>query len=879
MREAVRRDAYQPPAYLVDQVELTLELDRETTRVHSELRLRRNPASDAPRAPLRLDGEALALHALHLDGTPLPTTAYELDAYGLTIPNAPDDCRVATDVSIHPSANTALMGLYQAGELLCTQCEPEAFRRITYYPDRPDVLAPFRVMLIGDRHAYPVMLSNGNPVAERTTDDGRRAVTWDDPFPKPSYLFAVVAGDISATHQPFTTSEGREVAVNVWTTAAYRHRCEHTLTTLLRAMAWDEAAYDLAYDLDVFNAVAVPQYTQGAMENKGLNIFNERYALSDAGTATDRDHREGESMVAHEFFHNWSGNRVTCRDWFQLGLKEGFTTLREQAFIADRGWAAVRRIEDTRLMRTRQFAEDAGPMAHAVRPDSYREIENFYSDTVYSKGAELFRMIQRLAGDDAFRQGVNRFFARYDGQAVTIEALVGAVADSAGVSFEAFMGWFERAGTPRLNVTTKFNAADGVLELVVRQHPPSGSPDAAPLPMPLAIGLLDQAGNELPVQLAGENATETPAGTRILRLDERDHRFRLTGLKQRPVVALLRDFSAPVLLTSDRTDADYAVLAAHDTDPVARWDATQTLMSRCLAARMAGRPDTANEERLMAVLGDILTVGSGDPGLDALLLALPDEASLLADNPALAIETLTEAREGLRARIASELAGALVSTYEANARSEVPYSPEPEPVGRRCLRDTCLGYLAHPGASAGLERALTQYRHAQNLADAVSALERLAASDHPEREAAIAQFRACHDDNPLVLDKWLAIQARAPRPDTLERVKELLDDPFFSLAEPNRVRALVETFVTENPRCFHRADGAGHRFLGDQVLALDPINPALAAGLLRHLSAWRRHEPARGQSMRAALRRVASTDGLSQATREVVDASLAARSD
>ncbi len=820
-----------------------------------------------------MDGEALTLHAIYLDSAPLPASAYELDERGLTIRNAPDHCQVATDVSIHPSANTALMGLYQAGELLCSQCEPEAFRRITYYLDRPDVLAPFRVTLIGDADKYPVMLCNGNPVAEKQTDDGRRAVTWDDPFPKPSYLFAVVAGDITATHQPFTTAQGREVAINVWTTAAYRHRCQHTVATLTRAMAWDEAAYGLAYDLDVFNAVAVPQYTQGAMENKGLNIFNDRYALNDSATATDRDHRDGESMVAHEFFHNWSGNRVTCRDWFQLGLKEGFTTLREQEFIADQGWGAIRRIEDTQLMRSRQFAEDAGPMAHAVRPESYVEIENFYSDTVYSKGAEIFRMLRRLAGDAAFRAGVDHYFARHDGQAVTIEALVEAVGEAAGMSVEAFMGWFERAGTPSLVVTGTYDATAGVHELVVRQHPPSSdSGDEQPLPLPLAIGLLDASGTELPVRLADESDDDAVTGTRDLLITEHEQRFRLIGLTERPVVALLRDFSAPVRLNSDRTDADYAVLARHDPDPVAQWDAIQTLIDRCLDARLDGAIDSANEECLVAVMRLVLQRGSGDQGLDAKLLALPEPATLIAARPLSDVAALSAAHEGLCQAIARALHAQLAATFNANAQSPVPYAAEPGPVGQRALRDTCLAYLA-VGEADGLARALAQYQTATNLTDTISALGLIADSEHPEREALLANFRARHSDNPLVLDKWLAIQARAQREDTLARVKTLMDDPFFSLAEPNRVRALVESFVTANPLRFHSTEG--YRFLVDQVLALDPLNPALAAGLMRHLSNWHQHRPERGEAMRAAIEQVARAPGLSAATREVVDASLA----
>jgi aminopeptidase N len=874
MTQPVRREDYRPPSFLVDQAELTLELAPDTTRVTAELALRRNPDAGGDKQELQLDGEQLTLHALRLDGRALHEAEYAVDDSGLTIPDAPDQCRLTTEVSIHPAENTALMGLYQAGELLCTQCEPEAFRRITYYPDRPDVLAPFRVTLIADPTRYPVLLSNGNPVGERMRDDGQREAVWDDPFPKPSYLFAVVAGELTATERGYTTGDGREVTIGVHTAPAYSHRCGHTLATLERAMAWDEHTYGLAYDLDVFNAVAVPQYTQGAMENKGLNIFNDRYALADSETATDRDHRESESMVAHEFFHNWSGNRVTCRDWFQLGLKEGFTTLREQDFIADRGFAAVRRIEDARLMRTRQFAEDAGPLAHAVRPAAYEEIENFYSDTVYSKGAEIFRMLRQLAGPTAFRAGVDRYFQRYDGQAVTIEALVGCIAEAAQSSFEAFMGWFERAGTPSLRVTSHYAADAGVLEIRVRQQPPPGNRQAAPLPMPLTVGLLDNNGTELPVRLSGETDQEAVGGTRTLTIDAADQRFRFSGLHERPILALLRDFAAPVHLVSDRAIADYAVLAAHDPDPVTRWDAVQALVQRCLDARITASCDATSEYRLAAILRGILTEGTGDRGLDALLVALPDAAALLAERPDVGIEALDAAREGLRSQLAEALADELVTAYEANAVPQTPYSADPEAVGQRALRDACLAYLARPDDPDGMERALTQYHQAANLTDAVNALDLIAATDHPQRATVLADFRERHAASPLVLDKWLVVQARSRRADTLERVEALMDDPFFSLEAPNRVRALVETFATANPLRFHRSDGAGYRFLTDQVLALDPANPALAAGLLRHITGWRHHQAERGKAMRWAIERVAGHE-LSSATREVVNASLA----
>ncbi len=864
----VRRDDYRPPPWLVERAELAFELDPAQTLVRAQLHLRRNPA--APAAPLRLDGEGLELRHIALDGDPLPDGVWRVDDRGLTVEQAPERCRLATRVAIHPAGNSALMGLYQAGPLLCTQCEPEAFRRITYFPDRPDVLARFRVTLRADPGRYPVLLANGNPAGSRRLADGRLEAVWDDPHPKPSYLFALVAGDLACVERRFVTASGRGVAVRMYVEAADSGRCGHALDAILRAMAWDEARYGREYDLEVFNAVAVSQYTMGAMENKGLNLFNDRYVLADADTATDRDHRDVEALVAHEYLHNWSGNRVTCRDWFQLALKEGFTVLREQQFVADQGWAGVRRIEDTRLMRDRQFAEDAGPLAHPVRPDQYVEIENFYTDTVYSKGAEVLRMLHTLLGEAIFRRGCDLYFERHDGQAVTVEALLDCLAEASSRDLTGFLEWYRQPGTPRLSVEGRYDPEAGTYELRVHQGaaPVAGE---APRPLPLAVGLLGPDGAELPLALAGEPPDAAVTGTRVLAITRRSHSFLFTGLDRRPVPALLRGFSAPVELQAEYSDDERALLAIHDPDPVVRWDAVQALALASLAGHDNG-PYPA-EEHLEAVFRQILESRGGDPAVEAELLALPSEGAIALRLPALDVDTVHRARQGLRAHLARRLGGALGACYRA-CQDDAPYAATPAQIGRRAVKNTCLGYLAHPCAAGGIELCLAQYRQASNLTDAVAALGLLADSDHPSRVEALADFRRRHGDRPLVLDKWLAVQARSARPDALEQVQALTRDRLFSLHEPNRVRSLVEVFAGDNPAAFHRADGAGYRFLADMVVALDPVNPSLAAVLLRHLSDWRRLDGGRAARMHAELERIARQPRLSRGAWELLRASL-----
>ncbi|WP_290648562.1 aminopeptidase N [Aquisalimonas sp.] len=862
----VQRDDYRPPAFLVDHVALTFDLDPRATRVHSELWLRRNPDSPLPEAALRLDGEQLHLDGLSLDDQPLPDDAWSHDAASLTIYNVPDRFSLETEVVLNPAANTALMGLYQAGPILCTQCEPEAFRRITFFPDRPDILSRFRVTLRGDAVRYPVMLANGNPVDRVMLPDGRAQVVWYDPHPKPCYLFALVAGELQKAESAFTTASGRSVSIGLYAEPHNIHCCDHALATIRRAMAWDESRYGREYDLDVLNLVAVSAYTMGAMENKGLNIFNDRYVLADPGCATDADLRAIEALVAHEYFHNWTGNRVTCRDWFQLGLKEGLTVFREQQFVADQGWGDVRRIEDARLMRTRQFAEDAGPLAHPVRPQAYREIENFFTDTVYSKGAELVRMVATLLGARRFRAGMDRFFQLYDGEAVTVEDFIACMAAAADRDLDQFLQWYDQRGTPELRITAVHEREQARYGLRVEQLLPEG---VAPLHMPLAVGFLDEGGRELPVQLHAD-AAPGPT-TRVLELGERQQTFWFSGVAAPPIPALLRGFSAPVRVHFRYSDAELRQLAVRDPDALARWDAVQRLVHRAVDRRLRG--EDALPAALVTVFGQLLREHTASPGVIAEMLTLPNESTLATELGAVDFDALVAARDWLVRQINSHLGVQLLATYHACAQPP-DGGQEPVAVGRRALKNVCLGIVVAGGAAHAIALCHDQYAAGPTTTDRLAALASLTDTEAPVRDEALSDFqRRCWHD-PLMVDKWFAIQARSRRADTLEQVLALMDNPAYAIHQPNRVRSLIEVFCADNPAQFHRADGAGYRLLADQVCCIDPVNPPLAAGLARYLSpgGWMRAD--RRRLLGRELERIRAIPSLSEGTREVVFAAL-----
>lgn len=893
---AIQRKDYRPPEFLIDEAELRLELDAEDTLVEAELLLRRNPAATRGTGDLFLDGEQLRLEEVALNERVLPPSEYRVVDGGLLIQRVPDRFRLRTRVHIQPRTNTALEGLYCSGEMLCTQCEAEGFRRITYFLDRPDVMTRFRVTLVADPRRYPVLLSNGNPVAapdgDRILRDGRRLVRWDDPFPKPCYLFAVVAGDLAVVEDRFTTRSGRVVPLRIYCEPHNVDKCDHAMRSLKAAMRWDEERYGREYDLQVFMIVAVSHFNMGAMENKGLNVFNARYILARPESATDQDFAGIEGVVAHEYFHNWSGNRITCRDWFQLSLKEGFTVYRDQEFSADMGAREVNRIAVVRALRGRQFAEDAGPMAHPVRPDSYIEINNFYTATVYEKGAEVVRMQANLLGPERFRAGTDLYFERHDGQAVTTDDFVACMETAGEIDLTQFRRWYSQAGTPELECADAFDAATGTYTLEVRQHTPAtpGQPDKLPLHIPFALGLLDASGHDLALQLTDE-PTAPPAGTRMLALRRPVERFSFTGIRARPVPSLLRGFSAPVKVRYPYSEVDLTFLMAHDSDGFNRWDAAQTLAERLLLALVAD-PDlpvppgfiAAFESALNSALdgaqkGDQQGAAAEDgaAGLLAEVLTLPGESYLADQMRVVDVDGIHRARRALVATLGQTLRAPLRAVYAAT-RETGPYAPTAAAMGRRALRNLCLGYLLHGGDPEAVALAEAQFAAGHNMTDVIAALRLLV--DAPVSlvgsagETALDAFYTRWADDPLVIDKWFSLQAQSSRDDTLAQVEALRQHPAFTLTNPNRVRALIGAFASGNPRHFHCASGAGYRFLADRILELDPLNPQVAARLLQPMTRWRRYDLQRQGLMRAELERILDVEGLSSDVYEVVSKGL-----
>ncbi len=869
---------YRPPDFVIDAVDLSFDLAEEETRVKSHLTVRRNPASPDRTAPLRLDGDALELVSLSLDGAAIGPDRYRFEADGaLILPAVPETFALDVETRIEPQNNTALSGLYKSGGNFCTQCEPEGFRRITYFVDRPDVSARYTVTIAGDKARYPVLLSNGNPAGTGDLPDGRHWVKWVDPHPKPSYLFALVAGDLVPFRDRFTTRSGRNVPLAIWVRRGDEDKCAHAMASLKAAMRWDEEVFGLEYDLDVFNIVAVSDFNMGAMENKGLNIFNTRYVLAKPDTATDADYQGIERVIAHEYFHNWTGDRVTCRDWFQLSLKEGLTVFRDQQFSADQGSAAVSRIGNIRTLRAAQFPEDAGPLAHPVQPQSYLRIDNFYTATVYEKGAELIRMVHTRLGQDGFRRGMDCYIARHDNSAATIPDFLAAMADGSGVDLGEFARWYHQAGTPELTVEDHYDAATRRYDLTVAQATPPtpGQPEKLPMPIPLAVGLLGPNGDEMPVRL--EDESEAAAGTRILVSDRPRQTFRFVDVAAPPVPSLLRGFSAPVKLQGVPLDR-LKFLAVHDSDPVARWDAGQEVATRILLDRIAlhrvGTALPALDADLIAALRRTLADAGRDPAFAAEALILPSEASLADAMDTVDAEAIHAVRENARAAVSAALAEPLAETYRQFA-DPGPYRTDGRSIGGRALRNVALAYLAAGNAQAGARLALAQFDAQQNMTDVLAALAVLGDIAGPERDSALARFYRRWEDDPLVIDKWFSLQARSSLPGTVIAVRALTGHPAFTRSNPNRVRALVAAFSQGNQLHFHAADGGGYRFLADEVLAIDPANPLLAARLVQPLGQWRRYDPARQRLMRGELERVLAAPNLSPNTYEMVSKSLA----
>jgi aminopeptidase N len=865
---------YRAPDFLVDTVDLVFDLGETDTRVASHVKLRRSPQAATPGAPLRLDGDEVELVALALDGRPLAAADYRREPDGaLLVPEVPDSFALDIETRINPERNTALSGLYISGGNFCTQCEPEGFRRITYFPDRPDVMARYTVTIRADKARFPVLLSNGNPAGGGDLADGRHWAKWIDPHPKPSYLFALVAGYLVPFEDRFTTRSGRVVPLAIWVRRGDEDKCGHAMESLKKAMRWDEEAFGLEYDLDVFNIVAVSDFNMGAMENKGLNIFNTRYVLAQPATATDTDYQNIEAVIAHEYFHNWTGDRVTCRDWFQLSLKEGLTVFRDQLFSADQGSQAVCRIGNIRTLRAIQFPEDAGPLAHPVQPQSYLRIDNFYTPTVYNKGAEVIRMMHTLLGPEGFRRGMDLYIRRHDNQAATIGDFVAAMQEGGGVALSGFELWYHQAGTPEVTVEDRYDPASRSYELSVTQlvPPTPGQPDKKPMPIPLAVGLLGPNGDELPTRLDGEG--EGHAGTRVLVPDRERQVFRFVDVPAPPVPSLLRNFSAPVKLQGVPLDR-LKFLAIHDSDPVARWDAGQQVATRMLLDRVAAyQQATATDGPLdpdfVAAMRQTLADAERDPAFAAEALVLPSETTLADEMAVVAVEAIHAARDSARAALATALAEPLLETYRRLA-DPAPYRTDGHSIGRRALRNVCLAYLAAGDRASGARLAKAQFDADANMTDVLAALAILVDIDCPERAAALDQFYRRWEGDPLVIDKWFALQARSALPGTIDAVRDLTTHPAFTRANPNRLRALIGTFAQANPLHFHAAGGAGYAFLADEVLTLDKANPTTAARLVQPLGQWRRYDAARQALMRAALERVLAALGLSPNTYEMV---------
>ncbi|CAA2102666.1 Aminopeptidase N [Methylobacterium bullatum] len=869
----IRLEDYRPSDHLIDTVALDVRLHPRETRIVATLALRPNP-DGRPDAPLVLDGDDLALTRLSLDGETLDPAAYSATASALTVhepPRKPFTLTIETQVD--PTANTKLMGLYRSSGVYCTQCEADGFRRITYFLDRPDVMSVYTTRIEADADEAPVLLGNGNPTEAGPAGPGRHYAIWHDPHPKPAYLFALVGGRLDRVSAEFTTMDGRPVSLSVYVEPGKSDRAAYALDAIARSMTWDEEAFGRAYDLDVFNVVAVSDFNMGAMENKGLNIFNDKYVLASPDTATDADYEAIERIIAHEYFHNWSGNRVTCRDWFQLCLKEGLTVFRDQEFSSDMRSRAVHRIGEVRTLRARQFPEDAGPLAHPVRPRAYAEINNFYTATVYEKGAEIVRMLRSLIGAAAFRAGMDRYFAENDGRAATVEDFLDAFAAETGRDLSAFARWYERPGTPAVGVEGDYDAAARTYRLRFHQRL-AGSEDSPPLVIPIALGLVGEGG---PVAASCERVSEG-----VFVLDRASDEILFSGVDERPVPSLLRGFSAPVRIETASSDADRLRLLARDTDAFNRWQAAQSVAMRLIVERTrAGAPpaeDAGPDARaFVEALATFLDAEAlSDPAFAALVLGLPSEGDVASElggdvDP----DAVHRARRTLRRQIGQGLGRRLHSLHTAMTDATgAAFSPDAASAGRRALRNTALDFIAAADETRGGELAATQFAEAATMTDRLAALSTLAAIPGSAREAALDAFGARYADEPLVLDKWFALQAMIPEDGTIARVAALQGHPAFAITNPNRVRALLGTFAMANPTQFARPDGAGFRLMAHAIRTIDGTNPQLAARLLTAFGSWKMLESGRRTQATVTLGEFASAGGLSRDVADILGRTL-----
>lgn len=869
----IRLADYRPPDFHIVTAKLHFELEEECAVVTAQYKVVR--CEEGSGRPLELDGDSLLLISIRVDGHPLAKEAYCVTERGLTLFEPPDAFLLEIKNSITPHENTKLMGLYRSSGHFCTQCEAEGFRRITYFTDRPDVLTVFTVTLVADRRHYPILLSNGNLAQSGRLDRGRHFATWHDPFPKPSYLFALVAGDLAAISNTFTTMSGRPVQVTLYAEYHNIDQCDHALAAIHKAMAWDERVFGREYDLDRYMVVAIDDFNMGAMENKGLNIFNSRYLLARADTSTDSDFQGVESVIAHEYFHNWSGNRVTCRDWFQLALKEGFTVYRDQEFTADTTSRGVKRINDVDRLRNHQFKEDAGPTAHAVQPDSYLEINNFYTATVYEKGAEVVRMLAQILGPDRFRKATDHYFSRYDGQAVTIDHFLETMATIGELDLTQFRLWYTQSGTPEVTMKRSWDPESGRFTLGLGQTAPPtpGQPKKNPFHIPLTFALLGTKGAPVElhpvegrIELVKEGEGAAKSG--VIHLCKREEEFVFSGLKEEPLPSLLRGFSSPIKLHDDFEAPELASLMASDSDPFNRWEAGQKLGLNAMALAISN-PGCNFGGPLVDAMDSLLKDPVDDPAFVAQLLTLPTEVLLAESQPVVDPEAVHRARQQLKTDLAKRLFPQLYSLYQQLSGAP-PTAIDPLSVGKRRLRNLCLDYLCAEDNGEGLALAVSQFEGAGNMTDRIAAMSTLVSSNSSQRQRVLDQFRKDWADQPLVLDKWLSIQALSSREDTADQVTLLMQDPHFTLKNPNRVRALVGTFSMGNHLRFHASSGQGYRFLGEQVRRLDPINPQVAARLATGFSRWRRYNNGRQEMMRGELEQIVNIQGLSRDLNEIV---------
>ena len=867
---------YLPPAYLIQTVDLNFILDEFETRVISTLKVVANP-EHSKGGPLILSGEQLSLKSVRLNGQALTTGDFSLDDESLTVLAPPHEAafELIIENTLNPHANTALEGLYMSNGLFCTQCEAEGFRKITYFLDRPDVMSCYTTTIIGDKVLYPVLLSNGNQVAHGDLDDGRHWVTWKDPFPKPCYLFALVAGKLVSIEDRYTTMAEREIALQVFVEPNDLDKCAHAMQSLKHAMAWDEKVYGREYDLDLYMIVAVSHFNMGAMENKGLNVFNTKFVLARPDTATDTDYEHIEGVIGHEYFHNWTGNRVTCRDWFQLSLKEGLTVFRDQEFTADHTSRAVKRIEDVTMLRTRQFAEDAGPLAHPVRPESYIEINNFYTLTIYEKGAEVVRMLHTLLGAKGFRSGTDLYFQRHDGQAVTCNDFVKAMEDANQVDLSQFKRWYQQAGTPQVSVTVDYRPAEQKLSLTFSQfcREIPGYENKVPLHIPIRLGLLGERGQVLGFQQAGEKETCDEV---VLELTEATQSFEFMGVKESPVPSLLRGFSAPIKLLIDQDLEQLAFLSSHDVDTFNRWEAGQKLACAVIlevAQDYADGKSLSTKEIIVAVFDKILSQSWDDLSYLALLLTLPSEVYLHEQMAVIDVEAIHHARMFVKRTLAECLYDKFEQLYTDHHCDESGKF-DSGAIGRRRVKNSALAYLSLIENSESYQRAELQFKSAKNMTDQLASLQAIINSGHPKREQCLSQFYEQWHGDALVIDKWFSLQATGFLPEAFDVVKALAGHTAFDIKNPNRVRALVGAFSQANPLHFHRSDGDGYAFLADQVIKLNTINPQVAARMVVPLTHWQKFDLARQDQMKLQLERIVVTPGICKDVYEIVSKSL-----